>query len=333
MALLWMDGFDHYSAGAQSQRMYESGSIWTMNTSFPRTGSQCATPYYSEPGLEKFLGVNAAVLIVGVACYRDDMSYPSAWVVALRFKDSATEQCRLERGPAGRLRFYGNNTLLAESADNVYPLRSWHYLEVKVVLGAPGSFEVRINGRTVLSGSGRTTSTANNYANWVGLRGQAQDYIDDLYICDNTGTQNADFLGDVKVVTILPNADGSNTGWTPSSGTAHYAVVDEAPANDDTDYLYTSTVGATDTENFQDVSLTGSILGVLQLACLRKDDAGSREAALICRSGGSDYEGPQVALGNSYTYLKQLRESDPATGVAWTVTGLNAAQFGVRMRA
>jgi len=332
MALLWIDGFDHYSSGTQSQRMYESGSIFSMNTSFARTGSQCASPYYGEPGLEKYLGVNAAVLILGVARYRDDISYPG-WGVLIRFKDGATEQCRLEHGPAGGLRFYGNNTLLAESAQNVCPLRSWYYLEMKVVFGNPGSFEVRINGRTVLSGSGRTTSTANNYANWVGLRGGSADYFDDLYICDNTGSVNNDFLGDIKVVTVYPNGDGTNTAWTPSSGTTHYVLVNEAPANDDTNYLYTSTVNATETLNVTDISLAGVILGVAVFACVRKDDAGTREASVICRSGGTEYEGTQVPIGNSYSYLKQIWQTDPATGDLWTVSGFNAAEFGVRMKA
>jgi hypothetical protein len=329
MALLWIDGFDHYSA-AQSTRMYEDGSIWSMSTTIARTG-QAANPHYQDFGLKKYLGTNAGTLICGFAYYNDNDPYqPWTWLV--RFYDGTTEQCRLERGYEGKLRLYGNNTLLAESPAVTYRGKQWCYIEIKITFGNPGSYEVRVNTRTVMSGTGRTTSTANNYANWVGWHGPNADWIDDLYICDNTGTYNNDFLGDIKVITILPNADGSNTGWTPSTGTSHYAVVDESPANDDTDYLYTSTAGATDTENFQDITLTGSIRGILQLACIRKDDAGARSAALICRVGTTDYEGPEVSLGTSYTYLQQIRESNPATGSPWTVADINAAQFGVRMK-
>jgi len=329
MALLWIDGFDHYSAN-QSTRMYEDGAIAGMSTSIARTG-QAANPHYLDFGLKKYLGTNAQTLIVGFAYYNDNDTY-QGWTWLVRFYDGTTEQCRLERGYEGKLRLYGNNTLLAESAPATYRGRQWCYIEIKITFGNPGSYEVRVNTRTVMSGTGRTRSTANNYANWVGWRGPGGDWIDDLYICDNTGTQNNDFLGDIKVVTIYPNADGTNAAWTPSSGTAHYAVVDEAPANDDTDYLYTSTVGATDTLNFEDITLTGSIRGILQLACIRKDDAGARSAALICRVVTTDYEGPDVSLGNSYTYLKQIRETNPATGSPWTVADINAAEFGVRMK-
>ena len=329
MALLWIDGFDHYSA-AQSNRMYEDGAMFNMSTSIARTG-QGANPHYLDFGVKKYLGTNARTLIVGFAHYNDNDTYQS-WSWLVRFYDGTTEQCRLERGSEGKLRLYGNNTLLAESPAVTYRGKQWCYIEIKITFGNPGSYEIRVNTRTVMSGTGRTTSTDNNYANWVGWHGQNGDWIDDLYICDDTGTQNNDFLGDIKVVTILPNADGSNTGWTPSSGTSHYSLVNETPANDDTNYLYTSTVGATDTENFQDITLTGSIRGILQLACIRKDDAGARSACLVCRVGTTDYEGPEVSLGTSYTYLKQIRETNPATGAPWTVADINAAQFGVRMK-
>jgi len=330
MALLWIDGFDHYSA-SQSNRMYEDGAISSMSTSIARTG-QAANPHYSDYGLKKYLGTNAGTLIVGFAYYSNNDTY-QGWNWLVRFYDGTTEQCRLERGYEGKLRLYGNNTLLAESPPVTYPLKQWCYMEIKIAFGNPGSYQIRVNARTVMSGSGRTTSTANNYANWVGWHGPNADWIDDLYICDATGSINNDFLGDVKVVTVYPNADGTNTAWTPSSGTTHYVLVNEAPANDDTNYLYTSAVGATETLNVTDISLAGVILGVAQFACVRKDDAGTRQASLICRSGGTDYQGAQVSISDSYTYLKGIWETDPATGNLWTVNGFNAAEFGIQMNA
>jgi len=335
MALLWMDGFDHYSS-SQILRMYdESGSVEIGTTA--RTGAQGLRAYSNNTA--KYLGVNAGTLIVGAAVYVALDTFPN-WDPAnstlFRFFDGTTQQCQVLLGPEGQIRLYRGTTVVDESPKYVYSLRQWFYIEVKVAFSpTAGSWELRINSQTVRAASGlNTIQSGNNYANRLVLGAGNGNYswIDDLYVCDTTGTQNADFLGDIKVVTIYPNGDGSNTGWAPSTGAAHYAVVDEAPANDDADYLYTSSAGATDTENFQDITLTGSILAVLQVACLRKDDAGSREAALICRRGATDYEGPQVALGNSYTYLKQIRETDPATGAAWTVAGLNAAEFGARMK-
>jgi hypothetical protein len=335
MALLWIDGFDHYNS-SQIQRMYEeSGNVEIGTTA--RTGSQALRPFSNNT--TKYLGVNAGTLIVGAAVYVNLSTFPG-WDVPysflFRFFDGTTQQCQILLGPEGQVRLYRGNTVIDESPKYVYSLREWFYIEVKCRFSdSTGSWELRVNSRTVRTASGlNTIQSANNYANRLALSAGNgnQQWIDDLYVCDTSGSVNNDFLGDIKVVTILPNADGSHTGWTPSSGTSHYAVVNETPANDDTNYLYTSTVGATDTENFQDITLTGSIRGILQLACIRKDDAGARSAALICRVGTTDYEGPEVSLGNSYTYLKQIRETNPATGSPWTVADINAAQFGVRMK-
>ena len=44
--------------------------------------------------------------------------------------------------------------------------------------------------------------------------------IDDLYICDGTGSApHNTFLGDCRVDTLLPTADGTAQQWTPSTGT------------------------------------------------------------------------------------------------------------------
>ena len=62
--------------------------------------------------------------------------------------------------------------------------------------------------------------------------------VDDLYVLDGTASTpaNNDFLGDVRVEGLDPNAAGSNAAWTPSAG-ANYACVNETPPTDDTSYV------------------------------------------------------------------------------------------------
>src|SRR5262249_46814461 len=45
---------------------------------------------------------------------------------------------------------------------------------------------------------------------------------------------------------LLPTSDGNYTQWTPSTGTSHFANVDETPCNGTTDYNSTTTVGSRD---------------------------------------------------------------------------------------
>jgi len=333
MALLWIDGFDHYTSGQQS-RFYEEAGYAEFNTSIKRTGSQSCRPYDNGPGFAKYIN-NTQTLIIGAALYINETTYPtSSSDFLVKFSDLSTDQCSVRWGPNGRIELWRGSNKIDQTDILVYPLQQWFYFEVKVTFSTNGSWTVRINKQVVRSVSGiNTIQSSNSYANKVAIGTSARNtYWDDYYICDTTGSYNNDFLGDIKVVTVYPNAEGSSLEWTPSTGSTHYTLLDEATPNDDTDYVYTSTAGATETANFQDVNLVGSIAGIMHVACIRKDDAGTRTAALICKIGSNVYEGSEISIGNSYTFLKQLREVDPSTNLPWSITGFNAAEFGVRMK-
>ena len=47
-------------------------------------------------------------------------------------------------------------------------------------------------------------------------------------------------------VDILPTSDGTYTQWTTSTGSSHFALVDESSCNGTTDYNFTTTVGGRD---------------------------------------------------------------------------------------
>jgi hypothetical protein len=337
MALLWIDGFDHYASGQQLRVYEEATGNFNINTSIKRTGSQSAALDVTS-SVSKYVN-NSPTLIIGAALYVNSGSYndPSNGYL-VKFFDSTTEQCNVKLGQNGRILLYRGSIMIDQTDVLVYPLQQWFYLEVKITFATNGSWTLRINNQVVRSVSGiNTIQSSNPYANKVTISGLNQPTLspvlwDDYYICDTNGTYNNDFLGDTKVVTLYPNAEGSLLQWTPSSGTTHYSLLNENTPNDDTNYVYTSTAGATETANFQDVSLVGSILGIMQNACIRKDDAGARTAALVCKIGSNVYESSEVSIGNSYTFLKQLREVDPSTGLPWSISGFNAAEFGVRMK-
>lgn len=330
MALLWIDGFDHYNSSLLVSAMYEEGANDNITTWLYRTGRASfnrGDGYY----VVKYLPDNHPTLIAGCAFYWDTSTYGSA-IGILSFADGTTTQIELGADTSGYIRIRRGNTTIATSTVRI-PLRQWRYLEIKATFHpTAGSVEVRLDENTVLTFSGNTSASGNAWANRFRIHGP-QGSVDDVYCCDSSGPFNNDFLGDIKVVTILPNANGTFQDFAITGASQHYDAVDDVTPDGDSTYLSTNTVGATETENFQDVSLTGTIRGILQLALVRKDDAGARQAALICRSGAADYEGPTENLSNTYTYLKQLRETDPATGALWTVSGLNAAEFGVRMKA
>ena len=66
-----------------------------------------------------------------------------------------------------------------------------------------------------------------------------------------------------------------------------------------------------------------------------KDDSGTRTIRAAVKSGGTTSDnGSDFALTlNSYVNFQGLFPTDPNSGVAWTVAGVNAAEFGVKTTA
>jgi len=154
----------------------------------------------------------------------------------------------------------------------------------------------------------------------------ASTYIDDFYICDQTGSTNNDFLGDVRVDTLLPNGEGTHLDFTPSTGTTHYQLVDEAAPNT-TDYNESGTAGQRDSYAMQDLaSVTGSIKGVQVAGAILKDDVGARSIKVGVRAGGTTSVGSTQALATTQIYYTAVHETNPSTSTAWTEAGVNGAE-------
>jgi hypothetical protein len=154
---------------------------------------------------------------------------------------------------------------------------------------------------------------------------------------DTSGTINNDFKGDCRVEAIFPNGNGNSSVLVGSDGnsTDNYLLVDENPPNSDTDYVESSTVGDKDTYNYGSItSAFGVVHGVQICPFVKKTDAGVRSIANVARSSGTEADSASQALAATYGYLPTIKEDDPSTpGSRWTVAGVNAAEFGVKVTA
>src|SRR5262249_28298610 len=213
-----------------------------------------------------------------------------------------------------------------------------YYIEVKIKFDPTvGTVDVQVNGVNRLALTGQNTrNSANSYANAVtiGNRGvNAQqvattaDY-DDVYICDGAGSVNNNFLSDVRVEAIFPNAAGSSAQWTPSAG-SNYQCVDENPPNDDTDYVSHSTLNDLDLYAMSNITPTsGTIKGIAVQMRAKKDDAGVRTIAAAIRTNSNNYVGANQNVGTGYQYWTEIWENNPNTSVPFTITEVNAIEAG-----
>jgi len=232
--------------------------------------------------------------------------------------------------------FNGTAGAVSAGPPNAYDPTVWNYFEFKIVAGTGtnGSIEVRINGIVYNTWTGITTINNATYTQFDGIRitiPSTNNKIDDFYLLNASGTINNNFLGDSRVDVLVPTGSGTYTQLTTFGSSQNWQNVDEVPANT-SDYNYSDVVGTQDTYTFADLpASTLSIAAVQSQIYAAKTATGPRNVDPLILSNGILVVGSDFALSQSFTYTTQVYERDPGTGAAWTLSGFNAAEFGVRV--
>jgi len=236
----------------------------------------------------------------------------------------------------GKIKIYRGTqfgTVLGVSAATLSA--GYNYIEIKATIhDSTGAVEVKINGVTDNNLNLTNVDTRNGGTGVIDtILIAGTGYTDDFYVCDTSGATNNDFLGDIRVDTIYPDGDGNYTQFTPSTGTAHWSLVDETTPNT-TDYNSGANIGDRDSYTYAALSAITSqtIYGVQINAAALKSDSGSRSLGTMSRLSGTNKDGSGAALSTSQTYISEIQETDPASA-AWTESNINSAEFGVKVTA
>lgn len=320
MAIKLIAGFDYDSIDTNVWNVSQGG-----RNANARTGPFSAQA--TTIGFIRDIGVNMTTFIIGFGIFKTDADF------FLLCRDGGSDQLTFLRKSDGAIevrRGGGGGAILGTSAPGVFPASAWTYIEVKVTVDdSAGAVDVQVNGTNVLSLTGLDNQqTGNNYITRYGL---ATGLYDDHYLADTSGpAPGNDFLGDVKVETLYPNAAGDSADFTPSAG-SNYQNVDEPQTNDgDTTYNESSTTGDIDLFNLDSlVTTSGTVFAVQQHMAARKTDGVVREVRHKLKSGSTTVDGATVGLGTSYQQFHgDIEELDPDTAAAWTISGVNALQIG-----
>ena len=229
----------------------------------------------------------------------------------------------------------GSGTLLGTSTSPAIVANAWQHIELKVFLDdAAGTIEVRVEGVTVLSltsqdtlnAAGPCTQIAQGRASFSS--GSHSYYTKDWVLWDTAGTLNNDFMSSVAVYELIPDGDIS-FNWAASSGTTGWNLIDEAPPNDDTDYIY-AVDPAPAASKFSLTNLpvdVTTVKGLIAIARSKKTDGGDGNLQVGMVSGASTGLGSDRPITTAYTYWQDVFEVDPATGLAWAPSAVDAAQI------
>lgn len=223
----------------------------------------------------------------------------------------------------------------------VFTAGMWYYVELKFVShGSTGAVTVRINGVQEIALTNLDTLKLDNGVGSLVLGANIPQTtlpsvdFDDIYIADTNGSVNNNFLGDRQVALLTPTANGNSSQFVGSDAdsTDNYLLVDDGAApDDDTTYVESSTNGNKDTYGFSNLpSYASEVLGVGVKIIAKKVDPGARDAKAVARSSTTETDSAALGFSDSYTARQGIFEQDPNTTTTWTVSGVNAAEFGLK---
>lgn len=193
-----------------------------------------------------------------------------------------------------------------------------------------GVFKVKINGITEFEFIGNT-SDGGSLIDGVRI-GYANAFIPytrayfDCFVVDNSA-----WIGDTRVQATKVAGVGNSAQWTPSVGN-NYQCVDEVPPSED-DWVKTNTVGHLDSYATQAlVGVIGTVKCVQVQALMMKEGSPTPlNVQLVLRSGGTNYfSGNNEIPSTTSKGFSKLWATDPATGIPWTESGVNAKEIGVK---
>lgn len=202
----------------------------------------------------------------------------------------------------------------------IFNATEWFSIAVAgTIHDSEGTIKVLINGETVIDLT--NIDTKNAAASTVGrinLYGTSGVSPPDPYIDDvRYDYDSAIPIKEGRSVPLLPVSD-SSVQFTPSSGSANYAMVDEITCDSDTTYNTSNTVGHEDKFGFGSLALNPDEIFAVQLAiAARKDDVATRILQPFLESNSVRANASDFYLGTNYAWRRKILEKNPDGDIAW----------------
>lgn len=335
MTIHFIEGFEVYSDGARPQLLERQWAVAEADLAVTKSvarfpgGASVRAAWAQNTCRTRQFHVGLSSYTVGLAFRRPTLGHTIALVEMGQTTDYPV---RLQLNPTDRIQIIINSVTVLDVPHPSISI-AWHYYEMEVNLHSTTGF-VRLFVNNVQIGEftgdtirGRLSTHHTLQMRSVGDLGGNNIHWTDIYVGSTR-------LGDCRVITLRPNANGAHRELTPTSPTGdNFSNVNTRNVTDTT-FNSSSVVGHRDT--YSNPALSGvtdpEIHGIQIAARVAKSDAGVREARLLTRSGGVDHPGPLFAPATSFLFWGQLHTVDPQTGLPWTEANLNAAQFGLEVR-
>lgn len=343
MTLLFIDGFDIYGSTQATDITTEMESgMWTdlsgspvQELSIKRTGRGAFRMNENGEGRKQVTA--ATTMTMGVGVYLENASQGPQTLLKLQWvgPSTTTDLVKLRRqANTSWIIQNADGSTLATTATGLVTLSAWMYVEMQARANAStGEVIVRIDECEVARVSGvNTIASGITTFNQVSIgrdATNAQPVYDDFYVLDDKGATNNDFLGPMQVQTLHPNGTGQVDQWTAVGGAAVFSALSEAVSDKDNTYARASTLG---NKTLVDVSSLKAgitnVFGVMVVADVKKESAGSNSIRLITRVSTTEASSATKTVDTGYKFISHVFETQPAGG-AWTPAAVSAMEIGL----
>lgn len=221
---------------------------------------------------------------------------------------------------------YVNGVKVASGTVTV-PNNTWFGIQAYMTISDLGLIQVLVDGHPSIAvscdtqpGGAATCDYIYIYGRGVATVAPSYDYFDDLVI------GYGGLLGPCRCYDMIPDGDTATVQFTPSTGTAHYAMVNETPASD-ANYNYTAANGMTDLLTLSDLNLAGmSIIAVAPWVRALQSEGSGDSITVGVDSGGIESTAT-YPLNDSAQYFHHMLNVDPASSLPWSQAGINALKL------
>ena len=296
-------------------------------------------------------GLSAQFAATGHYCYQESAAgwdeFYERYCVYLPALTAASRHAYLTYG-GGTLIFdfwYGGGTAITIKAGATtlgvgqitIPVNTWHRIEAHFKSeGGLGVLELRQEGVVSFTYRGPIPMFRVGRLNWGAGGVATAQYYDDLALNDVGGARDTDWPGDGYILRLVPNGTGDASDLTGSDGDQlnNYLLVDERPANGDTDYVVGFQEGQKDLYQLVNPSLPGGYMITRVLvggSAIRYNNFNFERIKLGLKvSGVEDWQLTNL-LTAGYRYNACDWGCNPATGLPWTAADMTDLQIGVQI--
>ena len=327
MANIWFAGAE---CGDASEMTFSYLSL--SNTC--RTGSYSFSTWYAVDALYKTFDSSYSELFIQFA-WKHDNSYSGQSI--FKWQSDTAVLGTLTVNASNRVDAYtGDKSSQVGTGSRNLSVGGWNIIELHISIADAGTIETKINGTSDISFSGDTkpgSETSINRLSWLNNGGANFQYIDDIVVNDPTGTINNSWPNAARIIRIYPSADGAVHQWSCSSGSDHYALIDEVPPSS-SDYVTSTTIDQVDEFVLSNLPAEAkTIYAVRPYAFAVKENSDApNQIALGVKVGTTNYMSTDLDLGVSYGVVRSLWETNPLTNAQWASTEVDDLQLVLQSR-